>query len=419
MNGHDPGLGSSPVSLQGGAHLGGDAVTAWAGTGLDALVAETVAGAVLPKVGEGDPGLKRVFNTAGLVREPSDLREAARQMAGGRLGSFTPTPEASVGTRADETGTQFHGERAGDNRGHPLDRAALGWERAAVSEIDGRMLSGSASQSLVPSVVPPAFDWMGVAQRVGLPRAAAVSIERPSFGGEGADLSAGAEILADWAVAAQRWPIVGIAGREPASADAGGLGRFLERAETAGKPNGLGGFSYRSNEALMRSNLLGTVGGRSDGPGRALTALIAAMSEASRIASEPPGTERVEPSSGLGSGSMLIDAARAGLPRGPAVPSPRQFGVQEGQGVIGARTLTSQPRERGDLPGLTNLAARRDGAADETGSSRPAGVVMLDGRLVGQWMMDRLGREAARPSAGMTGFNARQHVAWSVSGSVA
>ena len=46
------------------------------------------------------------------------------------------------------------------------------------------------------------------------------------------------------------------------------------------------------------------------------------------------------------------------------------------------------------------------------GSSGGGGSVMLDGRLVGRWITDRMGREAERAPAGMTRFDARQSAAW-------
>ena len=47
-----------------------------------------------------------------------------------------------------------------------------------------------------------------------------------------------------------------------------------------------------------------------------------------------------------------------------------------------------------------------------SGSGGGGGAVMLDGRLVGRWIADRMGREAERAPAGMTRFDARQSAAW-------
>ena len=44
------------------------------------------------------------------------------------------------------------------------------------------------------------------------------------------------------------------------------------------------------------------------------------------------------------------------------------------------------------------------------------GAVILDGRLVGEWMTDRMARDALRPGAGTTFFDGRQGPAWTPSG---
>ena len=44
------------------------------------------------------------------------------------------------------------------------------------------------------------------------------------------------------------------------------------------------------------------------------------------------------------------------------------------------------------------------------------GTVLLDGRLVGEWLMDRMARDAGRPGAGTTSFDPRQGAAWTPSG---
>ncbi len=49
---------------------------------------------------------------------------------------------------------------------------------------------------------------------------------------------------------------------------------------------------------------------------------------------------------------------------------------------------------------------------------KSGGDVMLDGHLVGHWLAERMGRDAARPSAGMTHFNPRQAAAWTPSGAL-
>ena len=52
------------------------------------------------------------------------------------------------------------------------------------------------------------------------------------------------------------------------------------------------------------------------------------------------------------------------------------------------------------------------------GGGGGGGVVMLDGRMVGRWLAERMGREAERAPAGMTRFDARQSAAWRPSGAM-
>ena len=53
-----------------------------------------------------------------------------------------------------------------------------------------------------------------------------------------------------------------------------------------------------------------------------------------------------------------------------------------------------------------------------SGGGGGGGVVMLDGRMVGRWLAERMGREAERAPAGMTRFDARQSAAWRPSGAM-
>ena len=71
------------------------------------------------------------------------------------------------------------------------------------------------------------------------------------------------------------------------------------------------------------------------------------------------------------------------------------------------------------LPGAAPFAARPAAPPPpmQDGGQR-GGDVVLDGRLVGQWLADRMGRDAARPNAGTTGFDPRQSPAWTPAGSL-
>ena len=77
-----------------------------------------------------------------------------------------------------------------------------------------------------------------------------------------------------------------------------------------------------------------------------------------------------------------------------------------------------------DHPGKTSETAR---SHDKVAAPQPAGrnesesaggTVMLDGRLVGQWLSEHMGREASRPPSGTSFFDPRQTPAWNVSGAL-
>lgn len=85
----------------------------------------------------------------------------------------------------------------------------------------------------------------------------------------------------------------------------------------------------------------------------------------------------------------------------PAAPAARI--VAEAPSAPGAEMPTERP--------AAPAASAQDGG-------RSGGDVMLDGRLVGHWLADRMGRDAGRPSAGTTHFNPRQAPAWKASGAL-
>ena len=100
------------------------------------------------------------------------------------------------------------------------------------------------------------------------------------------------------------------------------------------------------------------------------------------------------------------------------------------------RVLAAPKTVRGVLPRggvrwADRPAAEADARTDEPGADRPGddvrtpamapreppagaqgGAVLLDGRLVGRWLMERMGQAASRPAVGMTGFDPRQSAAW-------
>ncbi len=96
--------------------------------------------------------------------------------------------------------------------------------------------------------------------------------------------------------------------------------------------------------------------------------------------------------------SMANAAAR---PERPAAP---WSGVEQ----VGFHTQTTRLQEKPAAP----RSAGQD--RNDTGG----GTVMLDGRLVGQWLSDHMAREASRPPAGTSFFDPRQTPAWTVSGAL-
>ena len=98
-------------------------------------------------------------------------------------------------------------------------------------------------------------------------------------------------------------------------------------------------------------------------------------------------------------GSVAAPATPAPVrPRAaPLAPSARALAAVAGPALPEAPTFGGRP------------AAPPPPAAEEGGRG---GDVVLDGRLVGQWLADRMGRDAARPLAGTTGFDPRQSPAW-------
>lgn len=125
---------------------------------------------------------------------------------------------------------------------------------------------------------------------------------------------------------------------------------------------------------------------------------------------------------------------RAGLGRFPLVTPDSVSGEPAGVGLPGFAGLGRGDAKSGaaEPDGGRGRAAFAGSGPSETGAggffpagvAAPAavaaggggGVVMLDGRLVGRWLADSMGREAGRAPAGMTRFDARGAAAWSASG---
>ena len=76
------------------------------------------------------------------------------------------------------------------------------------------------------------------------------------------------------------------------------------------------------------------------------------------------------------------------------------------------------PEPGGAAPGLFMDRSAAPDADSGGGGGSMTGSVMLDGRLVGHWLSEAMAREASRPGAGPTFFDARQAPAWTPSGVV-
>ena len=82
-----------------------------------------------------------------------------------------------------------------------------------------------------------------------------------------------------------------------------------------------------------------------------------------------------------------------------------------GASTVGA--AEADGRGRGGAAGAGERTAAPMRMAAGSGGS---GTVLLDGRLVGEWLMDRMARDAGRPGAGTTSFDPGQAAAWTPSG---
>ncbi len=123
---------------------------------------------------------------------------------------------------------------------------------------------------------------------------------------------------------------------------------------------------------------------------------------AARRASVP---DALRPRAGLPVASLHADlrgwAADAGA-RGEAT---RADGADVGKG--GVDDSEGAPPRLGVAGFQTPAMPPREGARAEQ-----SGAVLLDGQLVGRWLVGRMGREASRPAVGMTGFDPRQSAGW-------
>lgn len=120
--------------------------------------------------------------------------------------------------------------------------------------------------------------------------------------------------------------------------------------------------------------------------------------------------------------TATIGPSRAVLSSAPALS---QVGApMAGQSAGGPDRAAAAPWSSGHLvtPQVSSARSIERAAAPQSPGRERAesggGAVMLDGRLVGQWLSEHMAREASRPPSGTSFFDARQTPAWNVSGAL-
>ena len=121
-------------------------------------------------------------------------------------------------------------------------------------------------------------------------------------------------------------------------------------------------------------------------------------------------------------GEVRADVASA-TPFGATAPDvpPRAGQNAAAVQVVPSRLVAGVPVERERVPSapMAGLFAENAAAPQTESDGRGdggGGTVVLDGRLVGHWLSERMARDAARPAAGPTFFDPRQAPAWTPSG---
>jgi len=172
--------------------------------------------------------------------------------------------------------------------------------------------------------------------------------------------------------------------------------------------------------ALVRRG--GTVG-----PGEAGTAVATFGSMGRGVASAPvrQGGSRYGANVGLALQRVDDDDARA--EGRSAEGSTRELIEAPGrQAFVSSPTVrpAAPPMGRGDAGSVSGvgfgeaMAPPPSNRGADGHSGQTLGTINLDGRLVGYWLSEHMAREASRPGAGTTAFDARQAPAWTPSGAL-
>lgn len=99
-----------------------------------------------------------------------------------------------------------------------------------------------------------------------------------------------------------------------------------------------------------------------------------------------------------------------------AAVAPWRQDVGSGGGSSGRRRSAAGHEAGMAAPFSEETAGQERGGGSSRGDTAP--VLELDGRVIGQWLNERMAREAGRPATGTTFFDPRQAPAWSPSGSL-
>ena len=114
--------------------------------------------------------------------------------------------------------------------------------------------------------------------------------------------------------------------------------------------------------------------------------------------------------------STLATGERSAGNRGRGGDRRGERSRSEGHSSAGLFGWGEEGSLRGGAPfGGRSVAPQHDGSG---GGESGVGTVTLDGRLVGQWLSERMARDATRPGAGPTSFDPRQAPAWTPSGAL-
>ncbi len=286
--------------------------------------------------------------------------------------------------------------------GGAVARAAKPIETKPVISVGERSGAGEATAPLTTTVADTA-DEMGLAT----PAAAPVVETSGETGGRSGDA-----------------PVeqVQLAKSGPPEPEIAGTPTFSETMEAAAPAQGL---PPRADQApvVTVNRLEAAASGRLDQaePGTAPTiAATQAERSSDAVASVAPQRERL--SAARATAPVAAERVRADVGRfrsdkeavAPAEPKLRFAGADERPPPSAVAAVPQAPTA--PMAGLFAERAAAPQPESEGRGESGGGTIVLDGRVVGQWLSERMARDAARPGAGTTFFDPRQAPAWTPSG---